>query len=320
MNKEKLIDACSVLEKVIVDVANIYNSDEATPNQKALLETMIGAAIWYLPSSAELYSGYISVTAIEMVNGGTPISKLTQEHKFPRKQAGKKLLSETYKKFKNKEVQLYDLYINEFGKFNLVVKSENRDLIPFQGDLFIDDKTSYKDAGIELRKMSMEEIKNLLPKKNRQPTKGGDEAEQKDREIMEQPDTSLANKDKTEETAGQQKRPTNQDDGRGKAFTGITFNGELLQSNGNASKCYKAFMNYIIDNFEGQIENSVFIKNLVRPERNAPEFGTDPVKYPYVIMEHANFFYNVHSNSYVKKNRIITIANELGLKVEFNYQ
>jgi hypothetical protein len=315
MNKEKLTDSCKVLEKTIIEVAKLYNSADATSNQKALLETMIGAAIWYLPSSAELYSGYISARAIDKVKEGTPVNKLTQEHRFPRKQAGKLLLSETYKKFIRKEASLYELYVNEFGKFNLVVKNENRDLIPFQGESFVDHITSYNDAGIKLVKMSMDEIKRLLPKNAKQYSKEEKPAE----EGMMKDQRPPLHTDRPEITKLDQ-QANNSDDGKGYDFSGINLNGEVLLRGGNVSKCYRAYMNYVIDHFEGQMKNSVFIKNLIRLDRNAPEFGTDPVKYPYVIIAHGKYFYNVHSNSSVKKNRIIKIASELGMALEFFYE
>lgn len=166
MNTELLIEKCKILEKIIIEIAVIYNSDEITEKQKALLETMIGAAIWYLPSGEELYSGSISKLAIEKVKEGTPIVKLTKEHRYPRKQAGKSLLSEKFKLIKAAEVTLYDLYMQEYGKYNLVVKKENRDLVEFQKDgAFIDDLTAYNNAAIELDVKTIQEIKELLPPK-----------------------------------------------------------------------------------------------------------------------------------------------------------
>ena len=72
MNKEKLEDLCKVLEKAVVKIAEIYNEDVTNPTQKALLETIIGAAIWYLPGSNELYSGKISKSAEKNLKEGVP--------------------------------------------------------------------------------------------------------------------------------------------------------------------------------------------------------------------------------------------------------
>ena len=169
MNNGQLIERCEILEKAIIELSKLYNLTETSDDQKALLETVIGAAIWYLPSSAELYSGYISKNALEEIKRGTPLSKLTQEHKYPRKQAGKILLKEKYKDIIEKKVSLYDLYMSEFGQFNYVIKNENRALVKFQKtDEHAD---AYTNAGIEIVAMSMNEIKSFMPPKKKEETK-----------------------------------------------------------------------------------------------------------------------------------------------------
>ena len=166
MNLDLLREKCQILEKVIIEVSGIYAHKNCTTQQKALLETMIGAAIWYLPTGNELYSGSISEAAFEKIKNGAQISKLTKEHRFPRKQAGRILLTEKYKLFIDKKESLYDLYLNEFGKYNLVVKEENRSLVKFQKEnVFENDITAYKKANIELIQVTIEEINNSKPSK-----------------------------------------------------------------------------------------------------------------------------------------------------------
>ncbi|MBA9075887.1 hypothetical protein [Rufibacter quisquiliarum] len=151
MNQKKLEERCLILEELIISTAKIYNSESTSLEQKALLETIIGAAIWYLPSGQELWTGKMSVKALEHIKEGKPKSQLTKEHKYPRKQAGKQLLTIKYKEFQSGESKLVDLYLNEYGKYNYVLKSENRQLVTFQKDSnFIDDETAYKAANIIL--------------------------------------------------------------------------------------------------------------------------------------------------------------------------
>ena len=114
MNAEILNSKCAVLEKIIISIADIYNHPETTSEQKALMETIIGAAIWYLPNDESLFAGGISMEALQRVTSGTPISKLTKEHRFPRKQAGRILLSEKYRDLQTGQSRLVDLYLNEF--------------------------------------------------------------------------------------------------------------------------------------------------------------------------------------------------------------
>src|SRR5687768_11512610 len=97
MNYRKLEERCSILEALIISTADIYNNENTSIDQRALLETIIGAAIWYLPSGQELWTGKISLNALEYVKSGKSISHLTKEHKYPRKQAGKQLLTLKYK-------------------------------------------------------------------------------------------------------------------------------------------------------------------------------------------------------------------------------
>ncbi|MGV3541328.1 MAG: hypothetical protein ACO1OQ_16045 [Rufibacter sp.] len=158
MNYKKLEERCAILEELIISTAQIYNNEATTNDQKALLETVIGAAIWYLPSGQELWTGKISVKALEHLRLGKPKAQLTKEHKYPRKQAGKQLLSSKYQALQEKKERLLDLYLNEYGKFNYVLKAENKQLVEFQKDAhFIDDETAYKAAAIELIQLSAEE-------------------------------------------------------------------------------------------------------------------------------------------------------------------
>ncbi|HPR13629.1 MAG TPA: hypothetical protein PLV06_14675 [Bacteroidales bacterium] len=162
MNKLRLIEKCEVLEKVIVAMSKVYNSANITSKQKDLMETMVGAAIWYLPSGDELYSGMISEKALKLLVDGTPLSWLTAEHRFPRKIAGKILLSEKYRQLESGRSKLIDLYMDEFGIFNLVERSENKALVKHQrGAAFINGDIAYKLAGISLVSKPMGELKMI---------------------------------------------------------------------------------------------------------------------------------------------------------------
>jgi len=167
MNLQKLEERCLILEDLIISTAEIYNREVISNDQKALLETIIGAAIWYLPNGQELWTGKISVNALEHIKQGKLKSQLTKEHKYPRKQAGKQLLTTKYKEFQIRKTKLIDLYLNEYGKFNYVLKAENKQLVEFQKDAsFIDDETAYIAAKIELINITTEEFKKLRRKES----------------------------------------------------------------------------------------------------------------------------------------------------------
>jgi hypothetical protein len=165
MNQLALEQKTEVLSSILLLTKDLYQNGELTDSQKGLMETLIGAAIWYLPSSIELYSGYISKRALESIQNDPNNTQLTEEHAFPRKMAGQYLYS-----LANEEQLtphgLKELYRNRFGKFNLVLRSENQRLKKFQKNgVFIDEETAYKQAEIELTPFSPEDY--LLFKKSR---------------------------------------------------------------------------------------------------------------------------------------------------------
>jgi hypothetical protein len=167
-NSIKLENECKILEQVVISLASIYNDENSLPEQKSLLETIIGAAIWYLPIDKKLYSGKISMRALEAVKNGLPISSLTKEHTFPRKLAGKSLLQSEYAAFKNGTKKLIDLYKTKYGIYNYVLKKENKELVSFQKEThFIDPADAYSKAKIELGEVSYGELMSFSKKQYR---------------------------------------------------------------------------------------------------------------------------------------------------------
>ena len=110
--------------------------------QKSYLATVVGAAIFYLPSGKKTFSGYISEEAIKVEK-----NKRVKEHSFPRKIAGKLLLENPPKSIE----ELEELYYTKYGQWNLVTKKENNDLRKFQKiNNFISPEDSYQKANIKL--------------------------------------------------------------------------------------------------------------------------------------------------------------------------
>ena len=90
---EKLGQRCEILADVVKALRVLYPG--ATQTQKELLETIIGAAIWYLPECDGLFSGKMSAKALEeCTRDPKQWAKLTKEHFYPRKQAGADLLKD----------------------------------------------------------------------------------------------------------------------------------------------------------------------------------------------------------------------------------
>ena len=154
MNFDKLEKKCKTLEKVIRQLSPIYKQTN-DHKQKDYLETIVGAAIWYLPTGQNLYSGKISEKAIAEVKNGKKWSQLTKEHIFPRKKAGRDLLKNL-----NKE-SLQNAYINQYGRYHLVTSKENKELVKFQKENDYNWEKAYKEVKIKLFNKKIEEIKTL---------------------------------------------------------------------------------------------------------------------------------------------------------------
>jgi len=156
MNKEVLKSKTNVLTEFVIATKGIY--DKASFDQQGLLQTLLGAGVWYLPSSLELYSGKISQTALDAITENSNI-KLVEEHSFPRKIAGR-FFYENSEKLKDNPDYFSQKYIETFGRFNLVLKSENDKLKRYQRlDSFTSEAESYERAGIKLVDYSVEKYK-----------------------------------------------------------------------------------------------------------------------------------------------------------------
>lgn len=161
MNKENLTKKAHVMSKAIDALSAIYHDESMDYVQRGLLETLIGAGIWYLPNSKLLFSGKISRAALEKIKNDSTV-KLVQEHGFPRKVAGNKLFNEHLELIKEDSNAFYTLFVEKFGKYNLVLKEENMQLKKFQKTaVFTTEEDAYSAAGIEL--VSVTQLDFTLP-------------------------------------------------------------------------------------------------------------------------------------------------------------
>jgi hypothetical protein len=147
-----------LLAKFIINTAPIYNSKETNARQKALMETIVGAGVFYLPSGIEYYNGCISQAALDAL-GNNNKTKLVKEHPFPRKITGKLCYTEHLNSIQEDLANFEKLYCEKFGRWNYVLESENKKLIKCsKNHNFIDAETSYLKSGIELVEMDLAEI------------------------------------------------------------------------------------------------------------------------------------------------------------------
>ena len=143
MMTEKINSKFLALAEMIKAIQPAYlKSDKAG---RDLIETTIGAAIFYLPSSKKkLFSGLISEEAKK--NG-----ERCKEHMYPRKVSAQRLLTTDWSDVTDSGKHLSDLYHLELGRYNYVTKKENQLLKPHQkiGN-FISPEHSYAAVGIKL--------------------------------------------------------------------------------------------------------------------------------------------------------------------------
>lgn len=162
-NKRKIINKISIVDKqnmkyhitvkLIQQVQKLYK--KSSKYEKEYLETIIGAAIFYLPSGNKLWSKKISKEALKSylpkVKNKT---KVIKEHEYPRKVASRELLKINWDSFKQPENKLKDLYLKKYGRYNYVTQKENGALRRYQKvDIFKNPSHSYKKAGIQLIKI-----------------------------------------------------------------------------------------------------------------------------------------------------------------------
>lgn len=149
-----------LLSQMILNTADLYHTSEE--GERGLLETLVGAAIWYLPNHAELFNKKISQAALISLNANPGQTKLVEEHAIPRKVAGRQLYTIYLQELQNNPEMLVKLYLDSFGRYNLVLKEENDRLKKFQkAEVFVTAEEAYRQAGIELVDFSLEEYQEF---------------------------------------------------------------------------------------------------------------------------------------------------------------
>jgi hypothetical protein len=162
---QKLRERCVTLAELIPRMAQVYRSDLNTANQLHFIETILGAAIWYLPSlKQQLWTGQISVQAIRECHpdSGVTKPKFTEDHVIPRKYAAQELLERDWSAVANVAATLEELYLSRYGRFHYVTPRENKVLVEHQKKgVFINPETAYRNAGVQLITVSVEQLKRI---------------------------------------------------------------------------------------------------------------------------------------------------------------
>jgi len=163
-SETRLIEQCRVLARTIQLLVPLYREASLLPSQRQLIETTVGAAIWYLPQGNDLWTGRISKEALRAhlpsSSGQSP--SLTKDHHYPRKVTAARLLSLDWTTIPDPAAELLNRFRQEYGTFNLVLKHENRRLMKYQRDRsFEDPSQAYASAGIALTEISRDELADV---------------------------------------------------------------------------------------------------------------------------------------------------------------
>ena len=156
--EEKIRLHCSALAEVIVAIRPIYAS--VSGPQKALLETMIGAAIWYIPKPQDAWTGKISRKALGTLHPDNPAQrfKLSEEHVYPRKVAACMLLRDDSLTPQSMET----IFREQYGRLHYITPEENKAVIRFQKlEVFSSPEEAYRNAGIELIEVAKEDLRSI---------------------------------------------------------------------------------------------------------------------------------------------------------------
>nr|MDP2190910.1 hypothetical protein [Rhodoferax sp.] len=154
----KLEEQCAVVAALIVAMRPVYEA--ASTRQRALLETIIGAGIWYIPKPSRAWTGRISVGALRTFHpeSGVVKPRLSEEHVYPRKVAARLLLEDPLLD----GPALANLFREKYGRVHLITSEENKAVQPFQRvGVFISPDEAYAKAGIAFVELPDEELRQV---------------------------------------------------------------------------------------------------------------------------------------------------------------
>ena len=154
----KLEEQCAVVAKLIVAMRPVYEA--ANTGQRALLETIIGAGIWYIPKPLHAWTGCISIGALRTFHPESGIAKprLSEEHVYPRKVAARLLLEDP----SLDGPALANLFREKYGRVHFITSEENKAVQPFQRvGVFTSPDEAYAKAGIAFVVLPDEELRQV---------------------------------------------------------------------------------------------------------------------------------------------------------------
>jgi hypothetical protein len=154
----KLREQCEVVALMIIAMRTVYEA--ANPQQRALLETIVGAAIWYIPKPVRAWTGQISHGALQAFHpeSGNARPRLSEEHVYPRKVAARILLSDMSLTGESMAHQFREKY----GRVHFITSEENKAVQRYQRvGVFNSPDEAYALAGITLIELPDEALRKI---------------------------------------------------------------------------------------------------------------------------------------------------------------
>ena len=154
----KLDEQCEIVAALIVAARPSYGS--ATAKQRALLETIIGAGIWYIPKPSGAWTGRISVGALRAFHpaSGREKPRLSEEHVYPRKVTARLLLEDAA--LTGPSLSL--LFREKYGRVHLITPEENKTVQRFQrAGVFTSPEDAYSQALIEFVGVTTDDLRKI---------------------------------------------------------------------------------------------------------------------------------------------------------------
>ncbi|MBI4006673.1 MAG: hypothetical protein HY356_08385 [Gammaproteobacteria bacterium] len=123
----KLLHRCDSLARAVIQLQHIYADEKTSEDQCSFLETIIGAGIWYIDSKG-VSTNKISVGVLKDFHPDSGINKpkYTEDHEYPRKIAARDMLQQDWSHVKDLDLEVFELYINKYGRVNFVTSTENK--------------------------------------------------------------------------------------------------------------------------------------------------------------------------------------------------
>ena len=113
-----------------------------------MLETIVGAGLWYIPKRSGAWTGLISVGALRDFHpiSGRDKPRLSDEHVYPRKVTARLLLEDAHLA----GASLAQLFREKYGRVHLITPEENKTVQRFQrAGVFTSPEAAYTKALIQ---------------------------------------------------------------------------------------------------------------------------------------------------------------------------